>query len=259
MKKLALVLLPLLGTGCAIIVNTPSVRFDTPEARGKLGKGYIGIGGTVTKAVTVVSLTTSTPPATQPSQDSGLSIPIFGGLGILERLDLELKGQPAYAYSGATSPTLLRAKYQILGRTRAQNDAGFEAGPVLATTFGGGFSQLSTSNHQTTPDVTARGETLTFAGDLGAVGGYRFTSWYLLYTGVAYTFYSVAGTITQSGSTTGSYPFSGLIHHASADLGMRFDIAFFWVQLEGALSYATLGSSSGPVLPTVGGALGFQW
>ena len=239
--------------GCAIVINTPSLRYDSPEAQGK-GKGYVGTALGQTRDVTLVSNTTTNPPATTAGQAPGVAWPIYTGLGVLDRMDVELRLPLINMLD--VSAYLLRAKYQWVGATRAE---GATSGFNLATTLGIGGTTGNRTDSDSLTSVSAVISGSLWAADAGVVAGYRVSPWFMPYGSLAASFYGLSGTIARtSGGTTVTNAISGNIQQASLNLGAQFDIKMFFAKLESSLSYTVAGSLA-VVAPAAGVAIGLQW
>ena len=255
-RYLYAVCLILLATtsGCAITLNTPVLRFDSPESQGKLGKGFVAGSFAGDADLTIVPDTTAQPPLDRKSYATSVVGAVSSGVGITEGLDLGIF-VPASAIG--TAPLMLKAKYQFLGSHRIEKAPDSFA---LAATFGLGGASQSKTDTSSLNNVTATSDSSFGAVDFGALAGYRFNPWFLLYSGVFYTDYFYSSTIHQSqtGGPTTDYTFKGNASQTSLAVGTEFDFGHFVMRLEGALAY----SSSGPANKTVafgGGQWGFQW
>lgn len=257
MKKIipAFICIGLLSASCASIHST-SLRFDSPESQGKLFKSYLGTGAGNSRSYSVLGDVTVASPTQTTSILDGVSAMVFGGMGILERLDVELRVISHFAVESAVSPYVLRAKYQLLGQTRLQSEESFQQGFKLSALGGFGFNTMNRSSSAL--GINATVNALLLVGDFAVVTGYRFASWYMLYHSLAYTLSSLGGNVVQTGTITAQPTFNRLAHHVALSLGNQFDIKSFWIKLEGALNYG-INREQTLFYPTFGVGLGLQF
>ena len=245
-------------TACAITLNTPVLRFDSPESQGKLGKGYVAGSFAGDSDLTIIPDTTAQPPVDSKSYSTTVVGAVSSAVGITEGLDLGIFF-PASASTNAsgTAPLMLEAKYQFLGSHRIERTPGSFA---LAATLGLGGASDSKSDTNSLNSITANSDSDFEAIDVGAIAGYRWTSWYLLYSGIFFTDYFYSSTIHQSqnGVPTNNYTFSGNAGQTVLTVGSEFDFGHFVMRLEGAIASGKSGSVNNTDV-FGGGQWGFQW
>ncbi len=262
MKRILGVLLVVaFAQGCTIAVNNSMMRFDSPEASGKLGKGYVGLGFGGSRDTVLVSNTVTTPPSKNVSHSPNFyHFPFIQGIGLAERLDLEIRAPFTLLSSNsvglfANYPYLLRGKFQFIGKTRAEEP---ESGFSLAAVLGAGWNSVGGSGSGTSSVSVATSASL-LAGDAGLVAGYRVAPWFMPYMAASYSVLWVTGTLAQTvSSTTTNYALNESVHQTGLNLGLQFDVKAFFTKVEGGANFA-VSSSVISWLPTLGVMIGVQW
>ena len=221
----ALLLLP----GCAITLNLPANRFESPEAQG--GQSLYFEGGVQgANQLVIVPLTTADPPRVDsPSFRRSSSSALLGaGIGLFSRLDLGVR-------IVAHAPTLLKVKYQILGPGRLKSEPRTFS---LAVSGGIGTSRKSQQDHDgfTSVDANSESQFLTYDGSL--IGGYRSSRSMLLYGSVFSTTTEVDGSITVLPSSSVS-SFRGDARQRGASLGLELKTGSLGLMMEAGYGAAT--------------------
>ncbi|MEO8199145.1 MAG: hypothetical protein ABI679_01365 [Gemmatimonadota bacterium] len=224
----ALIAGPLLS-GCAITLNLPANRFESPETQGSQGL-YLeaGVSG-ANKVVLVPSISASPPDVNSPAivhENSGAAF--GGGVGIVPRLDLGV-------HFNGNAPTVFRAKYQFIGSGRSTTHAGIFS---LAVSAGIGASKRDDSYRDTFSSTQGASTTKFITYDGSIIAGYRFSSSMLLYGSVFYTTTDVDGTITQT-PTNNVAQFRGDARQKGANLGIELNTGHLGLIVEGGYGNAT--------------------
>ena len=221
-------------SGCAISVNIPINRFDSPETTGKLGRVEVAGSGGAEDEITLTSDYTVTPPnTTNPYLVVGTFARVLGGVGLLESLDVEVRNFDE-----------LWAKWQIIGDPRLTAQAGNFA---LAVTGGAGYGQTTSTNSSLfNPNVTGSlSETQDWV-DGAIVLGYRFAPIFLVYGGpfARATYYNGNWSLTPvSGSSAqpSSGTYSGSVTTTGGNLGVELGTALFQARIEAAYANESAG------------------
>lgn len=226
---------PLFFSSCVILFNHPVNRFDSPEALGERWKAHFdaGLGGS--NSVILTPNTDTTPVSSvSPSfeRDDALTRLQFG-LGILERLDFDIKGSLS-----SKEPVIVQAKYQLLGEPRAHAADGNFA---LAVTAGLGLMRGSGSGESTSTSPT-RYDLHGSGVDAALIAGYRFNSAVSIYGGGFFTAFGYSGSQTLSTGTVS--PFDGSSQQLGGNLGVDFGFERVRFKLEGAEGSVSAGGRS---------------
>jgi hypothetical protein len=246
-----------LSGGCAITMNMPVVRFESPEAQGELGKGFVGVGYAGDNDLTVVSDTTSASLSDARTFSPSRVVSLLFGMGLLERLDLGFRssGSILGPLTGA-APTVLGLKYQLLGAPRATAQPGQFA---LALSAGGGWKSQQKTDSDSFTSISATSEAKFTQWDLALIGGYRFSPSGLVYSSLFHAPFHYSATVVQSG-TGANPPFTveGDATQTGVSLGLELSWKYLLTRLEGAYAVA---SSGGAVSRGIwgGGMIGAQW
>lgn len=241
-----------LSSGCAIGLNMPTVRFDSPEARGKPGSGSIGIGAATSHYLEIIPDTTANPPVDRRSFQRSFNFPARVEFGILARLDIELRAPMA---TFGTAPAILKLKYQVIGEPRSTAKMGNFA---LAVSAGGALTSNETTHYGGSINAVTDASFNGF--DLAGLAGYRVSDPILLYGGVFYTRYNFDGTITQTGSgaIAAPYTFAGHAEQSGLNFGASAGGGGFNIRAEMAAAFAFSGGAR--IQSLQGGLmLGFEW
>lgn len=245
-------LLPLLS-GCAITMQMPVARMDSPEVQGELGKGYVGGGLAIANKLTIIPDVTASPPQTaSPSFDPSLVVPIKGGLGLWERMDLDFQVV-------SSSPALGRVKIQLLGEPRQEAKQGNFS---LSLTAGGGLGGRNDRDTNTIlTNVTANYTIDYYAWDVAMILGYRAGERFLIYGGPFFTHYYFRGTIDQTINNTVQPQrlFSGHATQGGLNAGAHWEFGrFFELKGEAAVGVADV-RYTGNAAPSLAVYAGFHW
>jgi|GEM_PF-4938765 len=209
MRKLPLLMAVVLLSGCAITVNMPVNRFETPETQGD--QKFFVEGGTQgsNKVIIVNDITLAALDVESPSFERSNVGAIFGGgFGILPRLDLGIRLL-------GNAPAQFKAKYQIMGNGRAS-----AAPEQFSLAVSAAVGSSSSSQSRSATSISARSSTDFFTLDGSLIGGYRFNESTLVYSSVFYTNTSVDGSITQTPSNNIT-TFQGAAIQRGANLGVE--------------------------------------
>ena len=237
-----------LFSSCALPIQARTVanRFDSPEASGKRWKGHVegGVEGGpdfyMTPDATAVPVNLANPYFERSDWDGFIS----GGLGITDRMDIDIKTR-------FNSDSIIQAKYQFLGDTRINAKEGSFS---LAGTIG--FGGSTTANASLGDDSLAVYSLTSFEYELAVIGGYRFNDHGLIYTSPYVIRRNFSGTISQSnGSST---DFADNLDVWGECVGVQVEVKKFTMKFEysGAFSSASGATNFG----SYGGiALGFFW
>lgn len=259
MKHLVLAALALLAlNGCAINVNLSTLRFETPEAQGQLGKGEAGAGVALGTKLELIDDDTFSSLSQEANFVGDFVAPFRGEVGLLDRLDISLTG----AASTAASPVNLRLKYQILGEPRITSDPGNFS---MAVTLAGGAGYKSDYDTDTgnpfidpTNPVVATYSIHAWDVDTSLIFGYRILDWLLVYGGPFYTHTGFSGWVQQSGSGSQQINLAGTVDEEGANVGVSFDWKHFTLRPELALGAAQATNGSGAVIG-LGSVFMFHW
>jgi hypothetical protein len=226
----------LLAEGCAITMNMPASRFESPETRGKLLKVQLDGGLQGSHTVVVVNDITANPvQVNSPGFDrSNASFRGAFGLGIFRDLDLSLK----LAWN---SPTLFQVKYQILGKPELETQVGNIA---LAVTAAIGTLQGTGSAAGVLNNLAAKYDLTATTYDLALIAGYRFHETFMVYGGPFVTSTSFSGHVDQTTTSVSTFPFSGTAGQAGLNVGIQWDSTVVYAKLEEAWSAAHAGSAT---------------
>ena len=195
-KSANFILLAMLFSSCAKIqINTPSSRFISPEANGKLfsgsvrGSTYKGTEGTVD-----FSEDKTDNPLELRNNVTGLGVDL--SLGFIDRLDFLLR-------SSANAPSIYTLKYQILGAPRLEAKKGNQS---LAVTFGYAQQEETQSESDTSvfndSDDSIEADITQKLVDLSLIYGYRPSDDTLVYGSLQLTQHDVDFKITDSDSSS---------------------------------------------------------
>jgi len=220
-------------SGCALSLNMPTVRFESPEAQGTLGHGYVALGAAGGNDLTIIPDTTASNPTEQTSFSGSGNIPVMVGLGILDRLDIEGRLQGAL---NGTSVPLLTAKYELIGAPRSRAKTGNFA---LAATLGGGAAS-ETQNDGNLGSTSAATDVHFWEFDSSLIAGYRIADNVMIYGGPFYSHYGFHGTDTQSGGGAAApLIFAGTANQSGINVGQAMDMGPVEIKAELAYAYAT--------------------
>lgn len=259
MKSYVFILsLVLILSGCAITVNIPVNRFDSPETTGKLGRVKVAASGGGTDEVTLTPDYTATPPnTTSPYLDTGVFARVTGGVGLLDNLDVELRNFSEFW-----------AKYEIFGDSRLNAQAGNFA---LAVTVGAGYGQNSSTNSNTIRNLQGNVSQSEYWGDAALVLGYRLSPMFLFYGGPfarstrysgSYTLtpgtFASDGSFTASGPTPAATSFSGNVTSTGGNLGVELGSTLYQIRIEAAYANENSGTMNNGRLQ-VGAELAFNF
>lgn len=253
------------GTG-PIEIGMSQSRLDSPEAYGKLlaGRGHLGHRSTRQATLTNDYGTTA---VTSYSTDLN-SVANWGvglGLGVWDRIDFDLKVD-----SGTVPMTQL--KFQVLGDTRPTAKEGNFSVSVSAG-YGSDRERESGSNLTLFSQPRSGSFDLDYKiYDAALILGYRIIDPLLVYGGVSRSWLSCSGKQTLFNASTSTFDIRG--QQTLANLGVIFyqtpkkipegqepgwlDQGVFFIQTEGALSWAQVGSST-RFQPNGSVNVGFTW
>lgn len=229
-----------LVSGCAVNVNIPANRFESPESLGPVrDKGKVEMGGGLGGSNNIIFSQDFTlypiEPATPPIQRAVADVYVTGGIGLLDKFDLGAR------YVTHSSPLLIFAKYQFLGPAAPDAKAGDTS---FAATLGGGFTSKSGSS-SLGGDVTGY-ELGIISADAAVIGGYRIADHLLAYGGPFVTNSWISGSrnVTPFGSSVESTSlFSATALQPGGNLGVMFGTGPV-LKLEGTFAHASVGSVS---------------
>ena len=207
-------------SSCAVTLNLPTSRFDSPEAKGEPGKfrlDMLALEGNESLILTQ-DYTAQGPNFDNPAiERAGLSYRAAVGFSVLERADIDLKFH-------WNSPLMLQAKYQILGepKTRAS-----EGNVSLSWSLAAGRSSDQRSGSSLFERTTAvLMSTRYTVYDTGAILGYRISDATVAYGGPFYSYYSIEGerTLKPYKGTSTVESFSGSPRVAGVNLGVEVGV-----------------------------------
>lgn len=220
-------------TGCAITLNVPVNRFESPESS---GSGQIFLEGGIqgaSKAIIVSNTTASPPDVNSPAFERTSAGTVGVGVGILERVDLSVRGQ-------VNTPSLLKAKLQLLGSSSSRAARGTFS---LAVSAGIGMGNKSQQDADVFTPVTAVSDVDFITYDAAVIAGYRLSPSVLLYGSGYRTRISVDGKVTQISPSTIAR-FNGSAIQDGATLGLEMRTAYMSVMLEMGYGSARYQSAS---------------
>lgn len=211
-----------LFTSCAtdIDYHIPLTRFDSPEAKGKLLKGEVGINWGVSHKVRTGEVTEHLFPSIfDPTVDTetATSRRTHGSLdftlGLWDRIDFDIENY-------GDGPTMYGFKYQFLGGTELEKSQGLKLATKIAV---GGVKQdegnLSVST--TSGSRTYNGNLEVDAYDISVNVGYRFNDFSLLYFNTVHSYHEVHSIL--SSNTFETVIVDGRINSTGGLLGLRIN------------------------------------
>lgn len=206
--------LPFLA-GCAITVNLPVNRFETPESQ---GSHTINLEAGIQGANKLVVIPNTTAPGI-PAVDSPFfqrvgSAAVAGiGIGLVNRLDLSVRAQ-------VNTPSLLKLKFQLLGPPAADPRAGTFS---LALSGGIGFGRKTEMDDDPFSSVTAESRADFNTYDASVIAGYRLSRSTLLYGSVYRTSVTVDGNVrqTDNGNQVAEFDFGKTATQQGGTLGIE--------------------------------------
>ncbi|WP_127718031.1 hypothetical protein [Halobacteriovorax sp. HLS] len=213
-----LVLTQLASCATDIDYHIPLTRFDSPEAKGKLLKGEVGINWGVSHKVRTGEVSEHLFPSIfDPTVDSdtATSRRTHGSwdftLGLVERVDFDIENY-------GDGPTMYGLKYQFLGGTELENSKGLKVATKIAI---GGLDQdegnLSVSTTSGTRSYSGNLEVDAY--DVSLNVGYRFNDFSLLYFNTIYSYHEVHSVL--SSNTFATVVVDGRIRTTGGLLGLR--------------------------------------
>jgi hypothetical protein len=218
MQKIFLITLVILSTSCShrIKVHTPSARFMSPEASGKtLGGEFQIMQQSGTEGVIYVNNNE----IDNPMQLSNTASPISMSLnvGIMEKFDV-------LYYNYSKSATMLGLKYQILGKSRREAQAGNQS---LAVTVGvGGQNETTRSESEDlfSSDIDIKETEVTRSlSDLSLIYGYRLHKTVLAYSSFHVTRHTLEAKITSNDTNLNGKT----IDQATTNYGLALGLALY--------------------------------
>lgn len=223
----------MLVSGCAVTVDVPTNRFDSPETTGKLGRLKLeaDFGGS-NSVVLTPDITAKAPDTAHPTFDTTKFLDVMAGVGLMDKLDVDVRTDGGLAFE---------VKYQFLGAPRMTAKAGNFA--LAATLMGGG----STYNQDSSGLVGAgHVDQSAYFADAALVAGYRVLDPVLIYGGPFIRDTKFSGSYTQSSSigapSTSAGNYSGDVMSTGANIGVELGLPLVQFKLEGAYSNAKSGS-----------------
>lgn len=165
MKTLALAMMALLSSSCALHYKMPDNRFETSETTGKLWGTHLYAGVGNGKDITLTSSYSQTwADPNNPDLSRENFITLGGDLGLHERIDVGLQ------YISDLG-TVLKGKYQLIGKSGTE---GFQTS--IAAHAGGGSESISENYHTPT-----KAELDNSVVGVDIIAGYRFNKIVLIY------------------------------------------------------------------------------
>lgn len=236
MKNLILALLYstfLVGCSSTLDFHVPTQNFQTPEVVGDtVGIRVQSTFSNSTKFLlakleqrTIFSSQIDVSTEEGTVKDNVLNL--LGGLGLGNTVELTYR-----MYSD--SADLFGAKVQLLGRDGGKREEGFKLSVL------GGYGKAEVDNSNLTASNLNGGtrtynSTLDVASyELGFVGGYRFTSWFLLYLAGNYRSSEAEGKLSSATETDVTLKNDAIIR--SAQLGLQFNNEQRYILLEGGFA-----------------------
>lgn len=177
--------------GCAITVNLPVNRFETPESQGERTIDLeAGVQGAHKLVLVPNSTATGVPQLDAPFFQHVGSTAMGGvGIGLVNGVDISVRGQ-------VNTPSLLKVKVQLLGPPAAEPRPGAFS---LAVSGGFGFGRKTEVDEDPFSSITAESQTTFNTYDASLIAGVRLSRSTLLYSSVYRTLITVDGDIRQTG------------------------------------------------------------
>lgn len=198
-RSASLLLLVFLLSSCShtIKVRTPSSRYISPEAGGKLFASEVsGYYATSTRAqVNLKDEKTDDPLVLDNKNELFESIGLNANIGLHEKFDFITSS------GGSYTPILYGIKYQLIGKIRKESKKGDTS--LAITVMSGKTTQTQESGEdlELTPvDDDTTVELKSDVMDYSIIYGQRLTDTGLAYTGVSYSKHNVSGLLESQNS-----------------------------------------------------------
>jgi hypothetical protein len=225
----------LVFSGCAVTLNLPVNRFDSPETRGELGRGHVEAAIEGAHELTIIPDVTGNPAQVNArTLERATGLRMGGELGLLDRLDVALKAR-------SNTPMELEAKFQALGDPEKSAKEGNVA---LALSAAGGAGSSTKTGSDGFNGISGTAETDFTTAEFAAIGGYRPADSLLIYGGPFHALAHYSGTLTQTGTSTPRLLYSGTARQTGANAGLQWDGPRFSLKGEIAWSVATADASA---------------
>jgi hypothetical protein len=233
-KSASLLFLVLLFSSCShtIKVRTPSTRFISPEAGGKLFASEVsGFYAGGTKASVNLKNERTTDPLVLDNETNIIdSIGLNANIGLHEKIDFVMTS------GGANTPVLYGVKYQLIGKKRVESKKGDQSLAITIMAGNAGQTQKSGEDLELTAmDDDTEVELDRDSTDYSLIYGKRIQDTLLAYTGVSYTKTKISGVLqSQSVNLDGkSINYSaeaigahiGLISYISKFVSLKFEVS----------------------------------
>lgn len=220
-------------SGCAVTVDVPANRFDSPETLGKRWRVKVqGDYGGENSVVLTPYLSSAQPNTKDPQFLPTRFVRVGGGVEFFDNFDVELR-----------SLLDLHVKYQLLGDPRLTAKQGNFALAVTGTLGTGGSKDSYSPLFGST---TVRSEQNEVFFDGAIIAGYRVADPVLLYAGPFARYTDFHGTFettdASTGASSGVSKYSGNVVTTGANLGAEVGTPLF--QLKGEVAYANVKSGS---------------
>ena len=233
-KSASLLFLVSLFSSCShtIKVRTPSTRFISPEAGGKLFASEVsGFYAGGTKASVNLKNERTTDPLVLDNNTNLIdSIGLNANIGLHEKIDFIMTS------GGDNTPVLYGVKYQLIGKKRVESKKGDQSLAITIMAGNAGQTQKSGEDLELTPmDDDTEVELDRDSTDYSLIYGKRIQDTLLAYTGVSYTKTKISGVLqSQSVNLDGksiNYTAEaigahiGLISYVSKFVSLKFEVS----------------------------------
>jgi hypothetical protein len=177
----------------------------------------------------------------------------YGDLGIVRKADIFL------LTTSNSAPTLLGAKYQLLGETRNKAEKG-NFSLSLTTAVGSGSADVGRNDLDSVSGNVKRLKTNTNHLEGGVVFGYRLAKQFLTYGNVYYIDENIDGEVT---TTTEALKYSSFDYQQKSllySLGLMYLVSSLQIKLDVSHLVSDWSKTAGTqTTNSVNGAIGFNW
>ena len=251
-KAFGFTVMPFILSGCLVSLRTPSLRFLSPEAKGKAGHGEAFASLQSTQRAVLIPETTDTPPTMNQPRNNKTEV-LFGvnaAVGVWRLIDVYARLPNVFFEN---TPVVGGLKFQFIGAPESEEKMGNFSVSLIA---GGGWAQ--DSDHDTAevaPSSDAFHKVHTAVLESGLLAGYRVNENFLGYFGSFFTEYLSSGYVKQG---TTKYNYDQSAHQIASNLGIQINFAAFLARLELGMS-SSRWNSRWAHDPLMGIAVGGRW
>jgi hypothetical protein len=242
----------LIFTGCATYVRTPATKMISPEAQGAFGKGQLEVRAEAQKRDRVDFSDGSTSNAIEDDTVLNALSPM-GELGLWDRIDLYLNGH-------LRSPSILGAKFQVLGKGKKQADRGNFS---LSLLIGGGSSERTSSGTSDVNELIISDiEKIKLKQEhreIGFITGHRWTKNFLHYANFIYQEDFLTGSVTNVSGTLSDAPFEYRHYGSIYSTGFIHYFAKAHWKLDYSHYLSNWTKTRNDTVNSLSVALGFDW